>query len=123
MAAELGSTNAETYFDEVRKRAYTDDEGNLSSNYIDLSATRENIWNERKKEFAFEGIRYWDELRQGLETAASQIAESNTTVLSGGVKDNIVITTQNVIKKRGFCQIPLEQITLSNNVLKQNQGW
>ena len=35
----------------------------------------------------------------------------------------IVITAQNVIKKRGFCQIPLEQITLSNNVLKQNQGW
>jgi len=30
---------------------------------------------------------------------------------------------QSIIKKRGFCQIPLTQITLSNGVLKQNTGW
>ena len=123
MAAELGSSNAQTYFNEVRTRAYTQDDGTLSTNYTSIAATRDNIWNERKKEFAFEGLRYWDELRQGLQTAASQIAESNTALLSGGVKENMNITAQNVINKRGFCQIPITQITLSNGVLKQNPGW
>nr|MBP8687817.1 RagB/SusD family nutrient uptake outer membrane protein [Prevotella sp.]MBP9983385.1 RagB/SusD family nutrient uptake outer membrane protein [Prevotella sp.] len=121
--AELGSSNAQTYFNEVRTRAYTQDDGTLSTNYTSIAATRDNIWNERKKEFAFEGLRYWDELRQGLQTAASQIAESNTALLSGGVKENMNITAQNVINKRGFCQIPITQITLSNGVLKQNPGW
>jgi SusD family. len=123
MAAELGSTNAQTYFDDVRKRAYTLDDGTLSGNYVNLSATRENIWNERKKEFAFEGLRYWDELRQGLQSASTQIAESNTVVLSGGVKEYVNIAAQDIINKRGFCQIPITQITLSNGVLKQNPGW
>ena len=39
--------------------------------------------NERMLEFAFEGQRYWDLLRQGVEYAASQIA-TNTSVTSGG---------------------------------------
>ena len=123
MAAELGSSNAQTYFNDVRTRAYTQDDGTLSANYTAITATRDNIWNERKKEFAFEGLRYWDELRQGLQSAASQIAESNTALLSGGVKENVNITAQNIIDKRGFCQIPITQITLSNGVLKQNHGW
>ena len=34
MAAELGSPNAQTYFDQVRKRAYqVDDNGTVSANY------------------------------------------------------------------------------------------
>lgn len=62
MAAELGSPNAQSYFDQVRKRAYTEDDGTtLSGNYSQQTATKENILKERKLEFAFEGIRYWDQ--------------------------------------------------------------
>lgn len=122
MAAELGSSNAQTYFDEVRQRAYTLDDGTLSTGYTQLTATRENIWNERQKEFVGEGIRYYDELRQGLTTAASQIAGTVNT-LSAGNSDPVTISADNIINKRGFCQIPLTQIQLSNNVLKQNAGW
>jgi len=37
--------------------------------------------------------------------------------------DPEIIDALNIVKKRGFCQIPLTQITLSNGVLKQNAGW
>ena len=123
MAAELGSSKAQQYLNEVRKRAYTQDDGSLNGNYVVVTPTRENIWKERQREFAFEGIRYWDQLRQGLRAAANQIAEHNTVLLSGGVREKISIEAENIIKKRGFCQIPLSQITLSNGVLKQNAGW
>ena len=123
MAAELGSSKAQQYLNEVRKRAYTQDDGSLNGNYVTVTPTRENIWKERQREFAFEGIRYWDQLRQGLRAAANQIAEHNIVLLSGGVRERISIEAENIIKKRGFCQIPLSQITLSNGVLKQNAGW
>lgn len=115
MAAELGSANAQTYFDEVRQRAY---QGNFSS----IPVTPDNILNERRLEFAFEGIRYWDLLRQGVDVAASTIGES-AVVLSGGVEETVTIKSENIIKTRGFQQIPNPQITLSAGVLKQNPGW
>ena len=126
MAAELGSSNAQDYLNKVRQRAYSskDDEGSLvvSSNYRELTATKENIMNERMLEFAFEGQRYWDLLRQGVNYAASQIA-TNTPVTSGGNPDNVTIKESDVVKKQGLSQIPESQITLSNGVLKQNEGW
>lgn len=126
MAAELGSPNAQEYLNKVRQRAYTseDEDGTLtvSSNYHELSATKENIMNERMLEFAFEGQRYWDLLRQGVEYAASQIA-TNTAVTSGGNPDNVTIEASDIIEKQGLSQIPNNQITLSNGVLKQNTGW
>ena len=78
--------------------------------------------NERMLEFAFEGQRYWDLLRQGVEYAASQIA-TNTAVTSGGNPDNVTIEASDIIEKQGLSQIPNNQITLSNGVLKQNTGW
>jgi hypothetical protein len=112
MAAEMGSPNAQAYYDEVRLRA------GLTSR----AATEANILEERKFEFAFEGIRYWDLLRQGLATAASAISQTQD-VLSGNATDEIVITEANILATRGFMQIPDTQITLSNGVLHQNQGW
>jgi hypothetical protein len=44
-------------------------------------------------------------------------------VLSAGVADQVVIKEADVMKTRGFMQIPNTQITLSNGVLKQNAGW
>ncbi|MGX5690642.1 RagB/SusD family nutrient uptake outer membrane protein [Arcticibacter tournemirensis] len=115
MATELGSTNAQTYFNEVRQRAYKD-------RYTPLVATPDNIQKERWLEFAFEGIRYWDLLRQGVDKAAAQIAET-TTVLNGGVNVTKTISSAKIKETKGLQQIPYTQITLSDGVLKQNPGW
>lgn len=115
MAAELGSPSAQQYFDEVRRRAY-------GANFSSLAATPANILNERRLEFALEGIRYWDLLRQGIDVAAEAIAES-TTVQNGGVNAQKTISAAKVRETRGLAQIPYTQITLSNGVLKQNPGW
>jgi tRNA A37 threonylcarbamoyltransferase TsaD len=112
MAAELGSANAQSYFDQVRLRA------GLTSKAVSAA----NIMDERRFEFAFEGIRYWDLLRQGIQTAANTIAES-TTVLNGGVATSKQIKKENIIKTRGFQMIPQTQVSLSDGVLIQNEGW
>ena len=128
MAAELGSDNAQDYFDMVHERAYQyridddDDTVYLNENYSQKTATQANIMEERRLEFAFEGIRYYDLLRQGINTAAEAIATSQT-VLSGGNEAEVTILSSNVIEKNGLCQIPNNQITLSNYVLEQNEGW
>ena len=116
MAAELGSPNAEQYFNMVRDRAFGGDTSHR------VPVTQENIMKERMFEFAFEGIRYWDLLRQGLDVAASELVE-NCAVLDGGNETSVVIESNNVLATRGFCQIPYNQINLSNGVLKQNAGW
>lgn len=113
MAAELGSANALNYYNNVHTRA-----GLSPKNAI----TQADILAERRFEFAFEGIRYWDLLRQGLNTAASTIAQTQN-VLSGNAADVVTISAAKITATRGFMQIPNTQITLSNNVLKQNAGW
>lgn len=115
MAAELGSANAQKYFDEVRKRAY-------KTNFVPLAVSKNNILKERKFEFAFEGIRYWDVLRQGLNNAAATL-ETTEDVLSGSVPEQVTVTKERFLTTKGFMQIPNKQITLSNGVLKQNAGW
>ena len=77
---------------------------------------------ERRLEFAFEGIRYYDLLRQGINKAAQEIAET-TTVLNGGQAAQKVISANNIIVTKGLQQIPYTQINLSNGTLKQNAGW
>ncbi|WP_291527987.1 RagB/SusD family nutrient uptake outer membrane protein [Bacteroides sp. UBA939] len=114
MAAELGSVNAQRYFDSVRARA------GLGSKPVNQA----NLLAERRVEFALEGIRYWDLLRQGIDVAAATIAEeSGVPVLSGGVNDKVIIKADNIKKTRGLIQIPNNQITLSEGVLIQNPGW
>jgi hypothetical protein len=115
MAAELGSANAQTYFDQVRRRA-------LQGAFTPLVISPDNIMKERRLEFAFEGIRYYDLLRQGVDRAAQQIAES-TTVLNGGVSTQKTILATNIISTQGLQQIPYNQINLANGTLKQNAGW
>ena len=115
MAAELGSGGAQNYFDEVRRRAY-------KTGFVALAANHDNIMNERHLEFALEGVRYWDLLRQGVGKASASIAES-TSLLNGGVATTKTISAGNIEKTKGLQQIPNTQITLSNGVLKQNAGW
>jgi len=115
MAAELGSGNAQTYFNAVRQRAYKDA-------FTPLMVSQDNIIRERRLEFAFEGIRYYDLLRQGIDKAAQEIAET-TTVLNGGKSAEKKISAANIIATKGLQQIPYTQINLSNGTLKQNAGW
>ena len=113
MAAELGSTSAQSYFDMVRQRAYQD-------NFVSVPVSKSAIMDERRFEFAFEGLRYWDLLRQGMTVTANAINET-TTVLNGGASAPLTITFNATTK--GLSQIPYNQITLSNNKLVQNPGW
>lgn len=113
MAAELGSSDALKYVNRVRERA----------DLLPLpSVTQDDILSERKFEFAFEAINYWDLLRQGLDVAAEKIA-CNQKVLSGGVEDYVVVTSERLQATKGLCQIPKNQIDLSDGMLTQNAGW
>jgi len=123
MAAELGSPNAQTYFDMVRKRAFTLADG-TAPDYTPKTASLENIMRERQFEFAFEGINYYDLLRQGIDYAAAQLAKQDgVEVLTAGGPATISFNPQNFIDKKGLMMINTNQIRLSNNVLKQNPGW
>jgi hypothetical protein len=115
MAAELGSPNAQSYFDQVRQRAY-------KANFVQLPVTQGNILKERQLEFVGEGIRYWDLLRSGVDVAASTIAES-TSLPNGGVATPKNITAAKIQETKGLQQIPYNQITLSGGKLVQNAGW
>jgi len=114
MAAELGSSNAVAYFNKVHTRA-----GLPAVTSVSLS----DIQSERRFEFAFEGIRYWDLLRTGLDNAANTIAACAQTIKSAGVDDHVTYDINKIKATRGFMQIPDTQITLSGGVLKQNSGW
>lgn len=123
MAAELGSPNAQEYFDKVRKRAFTLPDG-TAPDYTPKTASLENILRERQFEFAFEGINYYDLLRQGIDYAAAQLAKQDgVEVLTAGAPTTISFNPQNFIDKKGLMMINTNQIRLSNNVLKQNPGW
>ena len=125
MAAELGSANAQSYLNQVHCRAYAteNEDGSVNTPILSVAVTKENIMEERRLEFAFEGLRYWDLLRQGVDVAARAIVASGETVLDGGQENLVTFKADNIIAKRGFQQIPLTQIQLSNGVLKQNAGW
>ena len=130
MASELGSPNAVKYFNIVRERAYGSTDYDISS-----TPTKEQIWQERRKEFMGEGLRYFDLRRQGLDafvnaevgqaTSNGSVSGTSISVYNNTVKESIASTfsESNIRAKKGFWQIPFNQITLSGNVYKQNAGW
>ena len=113
MAAELGSSNGQSYLDQVRTRA------GLSS----IALNQTNIMAERARELAFEGIRYYDLLRQGIDVVADAVMASAGKAYDGGLETSISYRRDKIVATQGFVQIPNDQITLSNGVLKQNPGW
>jgi starch-binding outer membrane protein, SusD/RagB family len=115
MAAELGSPNALQYLNDVQTRAGAT---------LATSVSKDIIFEERKLEFAFEGLRYWDLLRyDNTQQYAADKISYNGTVKTGGNDVAKIIDGANLKEKRGLFQIPNDQITLSNGVLKQNPGW
>ncbi len=116
MIAELGGVpakSAQDALDEVRSRA----------GMASVPVTFENVMNERALELAFEGIRYWDLLRQGVDKLADAVCATAGPVKNAGVDANVSYKREKIIEKNGLFQIPNNQITLSNNTLKQNPGW
>ena len=115
MAAELGSPNALTYVNQVRTRAGVS---------VLAAVDKDVIYEERRLELAFEGIRYWDLLRYDntLSYAAGKVAFTGT-VTTGGTEVPKVIDGNKLIATHGLFQIPNNQITLSDGVLTQNPGW
>jgi hypothetical protein len=110
MGAELGSANAQEYYDRVRTR----------TGLPARAATLENIKEERRYELAFEGIRYFDLLRWHDEEAAF------AKVTNIPIKNNKIDTLYDASYRTetgGFLPIPESQIRLSEGVLEQNPGW
>ena len=110
MGAELGSSKAQAYMDQVRGRVGLDG----------VAPTLENIKNERRWELAFEGLRYYDLLRWG--DAEKEINKlTNIPVINDG--KNATYSTKFRPETNGFLPIPNDQIALSEGVLTQNPGW
>lgn len=110
MLSEL--TEDAQYMNQVRQRA----------GLGDIAYSKENIIEERHREFMGEGIRYWDLLRQGVDYAADKIA-GEWTVKSGGVDEQLIIDKAKFTATKGLCPIPDNQITASGGVYTQNDGW
>lgn len=116
MVSELGgvpSKTAQAALDEVRERA------GLES----VPATKDNIMAERAVELAFEGIRYWDLMRQGLDVMADAVVASAGEVTDGGSPNYVSFEKSMILATKGLSQIPRDQIILSDGMLKQNSGW
>lgn len=100
-AAELSvltGANGQTYLDQVRSRA------GLSS----VTATRDNILNERHLEFVGEGKRYWDLVRSGK--AASVLAAGSTPYREIGWSES-----------KKYLPIPQNDIDSAGGTLVQNE--
>jgi hypothetical protein len=116
MAAELNLdvdvAKAQGYYDQIRDRAFL----NTTSRKTLTAGTagKQLIMTERQLEFALEGLRYWDLLRQGLSVAKTAI-DNNSNDSQFDV--NFRLETQ------GLFKIPEQEINLSNGAYKQNPGW
>lgn len=116
MVAEMGGVpamTAQAALDAVRAR----------SGLPSIPVTFENVMNERRLELAYEGHRYWDLLRQGVDVLANAIVATRGNVFNGGAEATVEYDAAKIKATKGLCQIPTNQITLSSGVLKQNEGW
>ncbi len=86
----------------------------------------ENLQKERRYELAFEAIRYWDLLRWYGKEAGVIIDQNQNGVPIFNIEEPAIYTADLADRIRatgGFMQIPESEITLSDEVLTQNEGW
>ena len=119
MAAELkldtDPTTARQYVNMVRDRAFENTAHELSS------VTKQDILDERAREFLFEGLRYHDVLRQGVAVAKTILDVAGETVLNNKIP--AVKKIDWPVEKQGLFMIPYSDVSLSNGKLIQNPGW
>ena len=113
MAAELhlGDGRDVEYFNRLRNRAFQDNDHEVTS------LTIQDIMEERRLEFALEGLRYFDLLRQGLNVAKAAIDANSFQT------DEFPVSFPSDAGFDGFCKIPETQVTLSNRTLRQSDYW
>ena len=99
----------------VRDRAFEDTDHELSS------VTKQDILDERAREFVFEGIRYHDVLRQGVAKAKTILDVKNDLTWNNGKEEYKNIDWP--VEKQGLFMIPYSDVSLSNGKLIQNPGW
>lgn len=113
-ATQSGGSNAVSYLNRVRARAY----GNNSQDYTSAEGSLlEAIYTERRKELAGEGHRFFDLVRTGKAKAAFDAYND-----SKPAEFNTVNFTES---KHGIFPIPLVELQLANAVEKwgQNPGY
>ncbi len=115
MHSELTETN--TYLNKVRERAGLSDE----------SYSLENIQNERRWEFAGEGIRWNDIRRWGIAKDVLDQQEGAACYYKGTASTNTAhgggYASRYEETDGGFFPIPENEIDLSDGILVQNDGW
>ena len=99
------------------------------SNLAPVAYSLEAIKNERRWEFAFESIRWWDLLRwsgPSLEEAGDALNnQKGFSLINAGVEVPMVNFDYKARLKetQGYWPIPQTEIDLSDGLIKQNPGW
>lgn len=112
MAAELNSSFGQSYFDMVRARV------GLESIPLNI----DNLYEERHRELALEGIRYFDIIRRGQDYAAAELTslDERGQFYQGDQQIYDVSYNSNI---NGFLPIPQTEIDLTPDNLDQNPGY
>jgi hypothetical protein len=105
---------AQSYFDEVRDRAFLDDQHRIT--LTNDASGMDLIMEERRFELALEGHRYYDLLRQGGLAGNLSVAKAAIDCI-----EPYSVTFKP--ETEGIFEIPPPQIELSEGTLIQNPGW
>ncbi|MCD8387692.1 MAG: RagB/SusD family nutrient uptake outer membrane protein [Bacteroidales bacterium] len=99
------------------------------SHLAPVSYSLENIKNERRFEFAFESLRWWDILRwsgPSLTEAGNLLNKQNDFQLINAAQLVNMVNfdyAARLQKTQGYWPIPQTEIDLSEGLLEQNPGW
>ncbi len=112
MHSEL--TGTATGLNKVHARAY-------GANHTDVAYSVEALKEERLREFAFEGIRWFDLVRWGDVDGDNYYKKVANVTMESGVEAQYTRTYR--VETKGLRPIPESQVSLSNGAYSQNPGW
>lgn len=88
----------------------------------DVAYSLDNLKEERKHEFAFEGLRWFDLVRWGdVENDANNYYKNDVPVMNSDGPGKYSVNYR--AETKGLVSIPESEIRLSNGVYEQNPGW